>query len=66
MDAAHEDRSTKVTVDLESQLVTALESIEVEFPIDEFSKHCLLQGIDQLGYLLSFEEHIDRHEQKRA
>ena len=66
MDAAHKDRSTQVTIDLETQLVTALDSIEVNFPIDEFSKHCLLQGIDQLGYVLSFDEHITRHEQKRA
>jgi 3-isopropylmalate/(R)-2-methylmalate dehydratase small subunit len=66
MDAAHRDRSTKVVIDLESQSVTALESLEATFPIDEFSKHCLLEGIDQLGYLLSFDEQIDRYEKQRA
>jgi len=51
---------------LETQSVTGLESLEATFPIDEFSKHCLLQGIDQLGYLLSFDEQITAHEQRRT
>jgi len=66
MQAAQLDRTTKVTIDLETQSVTGLESLEATFPIDEFSKHCLLQGIDQLGYLLSFDEQITAHEQRRT
>jgi 3-isopropylmalate/(R)-2-methylmalate dehydratase small subunit len=65
MQATHLDRSTKVTIDLPTQSVTGLESLEATFPIDEFSKHCLLNGIDQLGYLLAFDEQITSHEQKR-
>lgn len=66
MEAAQLDRSTKVTIDLPTQSVTGLESLEATFPIDEFSKHCLLNGIDQLGYLLSFDDQISKYEQRRA
>ena len=66
MEAAQLDPSTKVTIDLPTQSVTGLESLEATFPIDEFSKHCLLEGIDQLGYLLSFDDQITRYEQQRA
>ena len=66
MEAAQLDRSTKVTIDLPTQSVTGLESLEATFPIDEFSKHCLLEGIDQLGYLLSFDDQITAYEQQRA
>jgi len=66
MQAAQLDRATKVTIDLPTQSVTGLEGLEATFPIDEFSKHCLLNGIDQLGYLLSFDEQITAHEQQRS
>jgi 3-isopropylmalate/(R)-2-methylmalate dehydratase small subunit len=52
---AQEDPETRVTVDLESQTVTLPDGRAVTFPIDGFSKHCLLNGVDQLGYLLSLE-----------
>lgn len=66
MQAVQRDPSTEVTIDLPTQSLTALESLEATFPIDAFSKHCLLEGIDQLGYLLSFDEQITRYEQERA
>lgn len=65
MHAVQRDRATKITIDLQTQSVTALESLEATFPIDEFSKHCLLEGIDQLGYLLSFDGQITKYEQQR-
>lgn len=66
MDAVQSDRTTQITIDLPSQSVRALDSLETTFPIDEFSKHCLLEGIDQLGYLLSFDEQITDYEQQRT
>ena len=66
MDAVQLDRSTQITIDLPTQSVTGLGSLEATFPIDEFSKHCLLEGIDQLGYLLSFDEQITDYEQRRT
>jgi len=65
MEAVQLDRSTKITIDLPTQSVTGLDGLEATFPIDAFSKHCLLEGIDQLGYLLSFDEQITGYEQRR-
>jgi len=66
MEAVQLDRSTKITIDLPTQSVTGLDGLEATFPIDAFSKHCLLEGIDQLGYLLSFDGQISSYEQQRA
>jgi len=66
MEAVQLDRSTTITIDLPTQSVTGVGSLEATFPIDEFSKHCLLEGIDQLGYLQSFEEQITAYEQQRT
>ena len=41
-----------VNVDLASQTLTLANGRAVEFPIDGFSKHCMLEGIDELGYIL--------------
>ena len=65
MQAVQLDRGTKITIDLPTQSVTGLGSLEATFPMDEFSKHCLLEGIDQLGYLLSFDDQITNYEQQR-
>ncbi len=66
MEAVQLDRATQITIDLPTQSVSGLGSLEATFPIDEFSKHCLLEGIDQLGYLLSFDDQITNYEQQRA
>ncbi|GJM40643.1 MAG: 3-isopropylmalate dehydratase small subunit [Ardenticatenaceae bacterium] len=47
-----EDPNTQVGVDLASQTVTLPDGRSVQFPIDNFSKTCMLEGLDQLGYLL--------------
>ncbi len=52
----------EVTIDLASQTVTLPGGKAVSFPIDGFSKSCLLNGVDELGYLLSFEEKIAAYE----
>ena len=46
------DPSAEVTVDLDSQTVRLPDGSTATFPIDGFSKTCLLEGVDQLGYLL--------------
>ena len=38
---------------------------QVEFPIDPFSKHCLLEGVDELGYILKQEAAIAAYEGER-
>ena len=47
---ANPDASVKV--DLASQTLTLPGGRKVEFPVDSFAKHCLLEGIDELGYIL--------------
>jgi 3-isopropylmalate/(R)-2-methylmalate dehydratase small subunit len=52
----------EVRVDLAAQTVTLPTGQTVPFPIDGFSKTCLLKGTDELGYLLSFEKQIAEYE----
>ena len=51
-----------VRIDLEAQTVTLPGGAAVRFPIDGFSRHCLLNGIDELGFLLGQAEAITRYE----
>ena len=57
------DPNLKVSVDLASQSVTLPDGKTVSFPVDNFSKQCLLAGVDQLGYLLKQESHIRAYEE---
>jgi 3-isopropylmalate/(R)-2-methylmalate dehydratase small subunit len=50
---AHADANLELTIDLENQQLVLPDGSYVEFPIDAFSKKCLLAGVDQLGYLQS-------------
>jgi 3-isopropylmalate/(R)-2-methylmalate dehydratase small subunit len=47
-----------VKVDLASQTLILPDGRAVEFPVDPFAKHCLLEGIDELGYILQQEPAI--------
>ncbi|MDM8531643.1 3-isopropylmalate dehydratase small subunit [Anaerolineales bacterium HSG25] len=57
-----EDPSTTVTIDLEKQTLTLPDGRTVNFPIDGFSKSCILNGVDQLGYLQSHADAIAAYE----
>lgn len=59
---AQEDARTAVRVDLESRTLTLPDGREVTFPVDGFARHCLLHGIDQLGYLQGLEDEISAWE----
>lgn len=64
--AVQADRSVEITVDLESQTLKGPNGIETRFEVDGFAKHCLLEGVDQLGYLLSFDDQIRAYEEQRS
>jgi 3-isopropylmalate/(R)-2-methylmalate dehydratase small subunit len=49
-------------VDLPGQRVVLPDSTSFAFEIDGFAKHCLVSGLDELGYILSFAEQIAAHE----
>lgn len=54
-----------VKVDLASQTVTLPDGTAVEFPVDPFSKTCMLEGVDELGFLMKHEAEIAAYEAKR-
>ena len=55
----------EVKIDLASQTLTLADGATVEFPIDAFSKHCLLEGVDELGYILKQDAAISAFEAQR-
>ena len=62
-DLIEEVPNAEVTVDLASQTLI-LPNGSVQFPIDPFNKTCLLNGVDELGYILGFEKEIAAFEEK--
>jgi 3-isopropylmalate/(R)-2-methylmalate dehydratase small subunit len=60
---AQEDPNTEVRVDLETQTLTLPDGRGVQFPIDSFSRYCLLNGVDQLGFLMSLEDEVAAYEE---
>jgi 3-isopropylmalate/(R)-2-methylmalate dehydratase small subunit len=58
------DPFTSVTIQLEDQSLTLPDGRQTTFPIDPFSKFCLLEGEDQLGYLLKHEPEITAYERR--
>ena len=61
-----EDPNTTLVVDLAAQTVTLPDGRRVVFPIDRFSKTCLLNGVDEIGYVLNMREQIEAFERARA
>jgi 3-isopropylmalate/(R)-2-methylmalate dehydratase small subunit len=58
----HSNPAAVLTVDLPAQTLTLAGEDPVSFAIDAFSKECLVNGIDELGYLLDRITDIERHE----
>jgi 3-isopropylmalate/(R)-2-methylmalate dehydratase small subunit len=65
-EAVTADPNYKVTVDLPSQTLTLGDGTKIEFPVDAFSKHCLLEGVDEMGYILQQEDAIRAFEGGRT
>jgi 3-isopropylmalate/(R)-2-methylmalate dehydratase small subunit len=61
-----EHPGAEVTVDLESARLTLPTGLSVRFPIEAFARHCLLNGVDELGYLRSKLADIERYESARG
>ena len=58
-----EEPSMQFVVNLAEQTLKISDNQMIEFVIDEFSKKCLIEGIDQLGYLLEHKSDIIAYEQ---
>ena len=57
-----ENPGASVKVDLQTSTLTLPNDISVEFPIEAFARYCLLNGVDELGFLLQQAEAIARYE----
>jgi 3-isopropylmalate/(R)-2-methylmalate dehydratase small subunit len=55
-----------VKVDLSTQTITLPDGQRVEFPVDQFMKTCLLEGVDELGWILKQEPAIAAFERNRV
>ncbi len=58
--------NAEVTVDLEKQQITLPSGAHAKFPIDPFSKFCLLNGVDELEYLQRFTKEVKQYETAHA
>jgi 3-isopropylmalate/(R)-2-methylmalate dehydratase small subunit len=65
-DLTEEAPAVTLTIDLASQSMTLPDGRKVTFPIDGFSKSCLLNGVDELGYILGFEKQIVAYEKQNG
>jgi 3-isopropylmalate/(R)-2-methylmalate dehydratase small subunit len=64
--AIERDPTAIVTVDLETQTLVLPDGSSVQFPIDGFSKQCMLYGVDELGYILHRDPLIAAYESRRV
>ena len=55
-----------LVIDVAAQRIRRADGEEVPFALDPFVRQCLLDGVDELGYLLQREAAIARHEEARA
>jgi 3-isopropylmalate/(R)-2-methylmalate dehydratase small subunit len=63
-DLAEEAPRAELTIDLASQTLSFMDR-STTFPIDPFNKACLLNGVDELGYIQGFEKQIAEYEKSR-
>ncbi len=59
------ERALEITVDLAAQELRLADGEVIAFEVDEFRKHCLLEGLDDIGLTLQHAEEIKAFEQKR-
>ena len=65
-DMLEEIPTAELSVDLASQTLSMPDGRKVTFPIDVFAKTCLLNGVDELGYIAGFEKEIAAYEKRVA
>jgi 3-isopropylmalate/(R)-2-methylmalate dehydratase small subunit len=66
MDDASRGANATITVDLESQEIRGPDGGVIKFDIDPFRKHCLLNGLDNIGLTMEKHEHIQTFEEKAS
>lgn len=56
----------EVCIDLAAMEITLADGRRAQFPIEAFARYCLLNGVDELGYLLARADEIEAYERKHA
>jgi 3-isopropylmalate/(R)-2-methylmalate dehydratase small subunit len=56
----------EVTIDLETSTLSMPNGRSVRFPLEPFARYCLMNGVDELGFLLSKNAEISAYESKRV
>ena len=64
MEDAQKGENARITVDLKTQKVQSSDGIEFSFEIDAFKKHCLLNGLDDIGLTMEKASSIDSFEKR--
>ena len=59
-------KTDPIHIDLDAQTVTTPFQDRFEFAIDPFRKHCLMNGLDEVGLTMAMDDKISRYEQKAA
>ncbi|MCI5085163.1 MAG: 3-isopropylmalate dehydratase small subunit [Rhodovulum sp.] len=62
MKDAEKGANARMTVDLENQIITSSDGAEFPFEVDAFKKHCLLNGLDDIGLTMEKESSITTFE----
>ena len=65
LDDAARGANATITVDLENQRITGPDGGEIRFEIDPFRKHCLLNGLDEIGLSMEKADAIGSYEARR-
>ena len=66
MDDASKGENARISVDLEEQTVSATDGTIFKFEVDAFKKHCLLNGLDDIGLTYQKIEAVDQFEKKHG
>lgn len=61
-----ENPGIDVAIDIQRSTLTLPDGSDIEFPIDAFARYCLVEGIDQLGYLQQQLDRIRNFEEQRS
>ena len=65
MEHAAKGSNATLTIDLQRQVIEGPESGDIAFEIDEFKRHCLLNGLDDVGLTMQVDKKIDDFENRQ-
>jgi 3-isopropylmalate/(R)-2-methylmalate dehydratase small subunit len=61
-----ENPGAELTIDVSESTLTLPDGRTINYPIDSFARYCLLEGVDQLGFLQQHDAQIARYEDSRT